>query len=107
MLFFESPSGVGFSSNPNQYGYDDNKTAGENMQALLNWFAEFPEYLSHKFWLAGESYAGMYIPFLADQILTYNDQQTEPDKMINLEGFLFGNGVFDNDDNKFENYTAG
>lgn len=28
---------------------------------LVNWFRRFPQYKSHEFYIAGESYAGTYI----------------------------------------------
>ena len=35
---------------------------------LQNFFELFPEYNNREFYIAGESYAGMYIPMLADEI---------------------------------------
>jgi carboxypeptidase C (cathepsin A) len=42
------------------------------MNALLDFFQKFPEYKKNNFWLAGESYAGKYIPDLAVLIDQYN-----------------------------------
>lgn len=106
MLFFESPSGVGYSKDNVQKEYNDNKTAENNIKALVNWFNEFPEFKPNQFWIAGESYAGMYIPFLAEQILNHNNEQENDEDKINLQGFLIGNGVFVYDDMMLLNYTA-
>lgn len=66
-------------------------TANDNFAALLNFFENYKEYSSNDFWIAGESYAGKYIPDLAVRIDAHNrkDNVTK----INLKGFLIGNGV--------------
>jgi len=70
MLFIENPVGVGFSYSPSgDYAASDTRSASENFQALLSFFTKFPELASLEFHLAGESYAGVYIPTLAQTIL--------------------------------------
>ena len=62
MLYLEAPVGVGFSYSPDKADYtnNDNQTALDNYQALLNFFTLFPEYQSHEFFITGESYGGIY-----------------------------------------------
>lgn len=70
MLYIEAPAGVGFSYNTNKnYKFDDDRTANENREAVEQFFAKFPEYKSNKFFITGESYAGIYVPTLAEAIL--------------------------------------
>ena len=38
------------------------------MNALLDFFSKYSEYSRNRFWIAGESYAGKYIPDLSVQI---------------------------------------
>ena len=54
----EAPAGVGFSysNNQNDYNTNDTKTAQDNYQFLLNWFAAYPEYSKNQFFITGESY---------------------------------------------------
>lgn len=85
MLFLESPAGVGFSYSNTSSDYEmnsDKRTAADSYTFLVNWFERFPEYKSREFFLAGESYAGHYIPWLALKILQFNKNQT----FINLIG---------------------
>ena len=87
MLYIESPAGVGYSytDKPNPE-YDDVDSAKDNYATVLGWFEKFPEYKNNKFFIAGESYAGIYVPYLAQQIVAGEND-------IKLEGILVGNGV--------------
>lgn len=99
ILVFETPFGVGFSYNTTAVKYEDNDTALYNYYALLNWFQNFPEFKNLDFWITGESYAGVYIPFLTSLIL--NNTKSNG---INLKGIMVGNPVMLND-NVFNNNT--
>lgn len=96
MLYIESPAGVGYSvlGDISNNSTDDVITGQDNLQALIYFFTQFPEYVNNKFYIAGESYAGVYIPYLATYILNYNKQQGAGQK-INLQGILVGNPVTD------------
>ena len=73
LLYISSPAGVGFSSNTaNNYTHDDGTVAQDNYRALVVFFAKFPNLLKNDFYITGESYAGIYVPYLADLILTKN-----------------------------------
>ena len=91
MLYIESPSGVGFSTG-NSKNHNDSEVAYENVYALDSFFLKFPELLKNRFFISGESYAGIYIPTLAKSILDYN-KRVIPTLQIKLEGLLIGNGV--------------
>ena len=83
MLFIESPAGVGFSTNDDpEYIYNDANTAKDNYDALRVWFDKFQSFKNRAFWISGESYGGMYIPWLAREILNGNKQYTE--QVINM-----------------------
>ncbi|XP_056170728.1 serine carboxypeptidase-like 28 [Syzygium oleosum] len=53
----------------------------------------FPGYKRRAFYIAGESYAGYYIPSLAEIILKRNSGKTNP--VMNLRGILMGNPALD------------
>ncbi|KAL7243816.1 hypothetical protein ACSBR1_016107 [Camellia fascicularis] len=91
MLFLESPVGVGFSYSNTTTDYDnlgDDFTANDAYTFLHKWFIKFPSYRSRIFYVAGESYAGKYVPELAELIL---DKNKDPTLLINLKGILLGN----------------
>ncbi|RDX68142.1 Serine carboxypeptidase-like 40 [Mucuna pruriens] len=93
VLFLESPTGVGFSYSNKSKDYDtngDRKTAADNYLFLVNWLERFPEYKDRDFFIAGESYAGHYVPQLAHTILYHNKKAKT---IINLKGILIGNAV--------------
>ncbi|KAF3435117.1 hypothetical protein FNV43_RR22204 [Rhamnella rubrinervis] len=95
IIYLDSPAGVGFSYSKNQTDYvtGDLKTASDTHTFLLKWFELYPEFLSNPFFIAGESYAGVYVPTLAYEVVKGIDAGTEP--IINLKGYLVGNGVTD------------
>lgn len=93
IIYLESPAGVGFSysNNKNDYYTDDIKTAKDNYNALIEWFKKFPSFIHRDFYIAGESYAGHYIPTLANEIIEAN--KNNKNLQINLKGILVGNGL--------------
>ncbi|KAK7323430.1 hypothetical protein VNO77_26902 [Canavalia gladiata] len=98
VLFLESPTGVGFSYSNKSSDYDtngDRKTARDNYVFLVNWLERFPEYKNRDFYIAGESYAGHYVPQLAHNILYHNKKANNT--MINLKGIMIGNAVINDE----------
>jgi len=92
VIFLESPKGVGFSycDDPNNCHNDDKSTAIDSHEFLVNFFKGFPEYRNNDFYITGESYAGVYIPMLIDQI----DQKAV---IKNFKGAAIGNGCWGSD----------
>ncbi|KAM7525121.1 hypothetical protein LguiA_015023 [Lonicera macranthoides] len=91
MLFLESPIGVGFSYSNTASDYEDlgdELTANDAYAFLHNWFVKFPSYRTRNFYIAGESYAGKYVPELASLIY---DKNKDPSLAIDLRGILLGN----------------
>lgn len=95
VIYLEAPAGVGFSvmgdSSNNQT--NDEITAHDNVQALLQFFQGFPEYRHNDFYISGESYAGIYVPTFAYNVLMHNLYSPYDD--INLVGIMVGNGCTD------------
>ncbi|KAI9117604.1 hypothetical protein K1719_011770 [Acacia pycnantha] len=95
ILFLESPAGVGFSytnTSSDLKTTGDKRTAQDALIFLIRWMSRFPHYKYREFYIAGESYAGHYIPQLAKQIYDYNKAHPQ---IINLKGFIVGNALTD------------
>ncbi|KAJ4836417.1 hypothetical protein Tsubulata_031095, partial [Turnera subulata] len=96
IIFLESPAGVGFSYSNTTSDYElsgDNRTAQDSYTFLVNWLERFPEYKNREFYLAGESYAGHYVPQLAQTIIHNNNNN--PRTKINLRGLAIANPYID------------
>lgn len=71
----------------------DKRTAVDALVFLIKWMARFPQYRHTDFYITGESYAGHYVPQLAQQILEYNSNSSNP--IIKIKGIMVGNAVID------------
>eukprot|EP01119_Soliformovum_irregulare_P011490 TRINITY_DN2884_c1_g1_i1.p1 TRINITY_DN2884_c1_g1~~TRINITY_DN2884_c1_g1_i1.p1 ORF type:complete len:457 (-),score=98.49 TRINITY_DN2884_c1_g1_i1:7-1377(-) len=90
VIWLESPVGVGFSysDNTSDYTTDDDQTSLDSYQFLLQFFQEFPQFAHNDFFIAGESYAGHYVPQLAERIMNGNAAGRP---FINLKAVSAGN----------------
>ena len=80
LLFIEAPAGVGYSYCDKDAvceDFDDFNSSLDNLDAMLSFFKKFPEYAKHKLYLSGESYAGVYVPYLAWRMHQYNGGELE------------------------------
>ncbi|CAL5007793.1 unnamed protein product [Urochloa decumbens] len=99
LMFLESPVGVGFSYTntiDDLFELGDEITADDAYVFLLNWFKRFPQFKSHDFYIAGESYAGHYVPQLSEKILDGNKAGPK-ERYINLKGLMVGNALMDDE----------
>ncbi|KAF0362260.1 peptidase S10, serine carboxypeptidase [Gigaspora margarita] len=94
IIFLDQPSYIGYS-----YGGDDvsdTLTAALDVYAFLQiFFREFHNYAKLDFHLAGESFAGQWLPAIAFDINKYNYNHDAIRNFIhiNLESILIGNGL--------------
>ncbi|KAF8015376.1 hypothetical protein BT93_H1013 [Corymbia citriodora subsp. variegata] len=95
IVYLDSPCGVGlsYSTNSNNYDTGDLQTAAATHAFLLKWFELFPEFINNPFYIAGESYAGVYVPTLAAEVVKGMNEGAKP--VINFKGYMVGNGVTD------------
>ena len=94
MLFIEQPVGVGFSyasgdeATQLYSSNNDTNSAERNLLAINKFYQLYPEYAGNEFYITGESYAGVYVPSLAYDIVTKTTEYTGP----KLTGIAVGNG---------------
>ncbi|SCU84275.1 LAMI_0C06898g1_1 [Lachancea mirantina] len=90
VIFLEQPLGVGFS-----YGNEkvtSTRAAGKDVYIFLELFYQkFPLLRRNALHIAGESYAGHYIPQIAHEIVVSHGG----DRTFNLTSILIGNGITD------------
>ena len=74
MLYLESPAGVGFSyaETDQELSFTDQIKSVDTFAAIQHFYELWPELLNNKLFITGESYAGIYAPFLAMQIHEWN-----------------------------------
>ena len=99
----EAPGGVGFSyceaqKTGGHCGWTDKTTAKANANAVRDFFVKFPELADNDFFITGESYAGVYCPTLARELVDGNDAGAKP--RVNLVGMAVGDPCTDNDAQK-------
>ena len=88
VIFLDQPVNTGLSYSGSSVS--NTIAAGKDVYALLTlFFKQFPEYAHQDFHIAGESYAGHYIPVFATEILRHKKRN------INLKSLLIGNGLTD------------
>lgn len=96
VIFLESPTGVGFSYcdqmiKGEQCQHNDTSTAELNLLSLMHFVEDkFPEYQGRDFMIWGESYAGVYVPTLADLVYAAGDSLK-----LNFLGFGVGDPCTD------------
>lgn len=110
ILFVDNPVGTGFSYvDTDSYVHELQDMADQMILFLKQFFEMFPEYedndvsthdigmtifpmlILRQLYIAGESYAGQHIPYIAQAILSNNDLPSQSKKW-NLSGLLIGNG---------------
>lgn len=91
VLYVDQPVGTGFSYVENgAYAQTLEQVAAEFVHFMREFVRTYPEYTQESdLYLAGESYAGQYIPYMADALLRATDVP------FGLEGIAIGNGYID------------
>jgi carboxypeptidase C (cathepsin A) len=90
VVYVDQPIGTGFST-----GTSDNANMDRNNAAVVKWldsfFNVFPEMRSKKIHLMGESYAGLFLPYIAKEI-----QAQKPTLKAKLSSLSLGDSFWGN-----------
>lgn len=91
VVFIDQPVGTGFSyADTNSYPHEMDTVAATMVDFLTKFYEIFPELEHDDIYLSGESYAGQWIPYVADAMVKRNAQN--PTHHWNVSGLLIGNG---------------
>jgi cathepsin A (carboxypeptidase C) len=97
VLYLDQPAGVGFSTCAGNLSctFNDHTSGQDNLDVILAWFEKYPEFKNNDLFLSGESYGGIYVPYMAYFIDQHNTDNAADDSVFkpNLKGFAVGNGV--------------
>jgi len=86
VLYVDNPLGAGYSTG--NYAYKNQEEISSDFYIFLQEFlGAFPQYKGRDFYLAGEGYAGHYIPAIAVKI------QKKGGINLNFKGVAIGNGL--------------
>ncbi|KAF5388045.1 hypothetical protein D9615_000707 [Tricholomella constricta] len=89
MVYVDQPAGTGFSyASTDRFVHTLDEASVQFLEFLRNFYQVFPDYQNVDTYLAGESFAGQWIPAFANAIL-------ESSLRIPLRGVAIGNGWID------------
>ncbi|PNX81862.1 serine carboxypeptidase, partial [Trifolium pratense] len=92
IIFVDLPLGSGFSYAKNLTAHrSDWKLVHHTHQFLRKWLIDHPEFLSNEFYIGADSYSGLVVPPILQEISNGNEKGLQP--FINLQGYLLGNPV--------------
>ncbi|KAG9128871.1 hypothetical protein Leryth_009653 [Lithospermum erythrorhizon] len=95
LLVIDQPAGCGYSyakTEESWYG-SDTKSALLTSQFIKKWLVAHPEYYKNDLYIGGDSYAGIFVPLVVEQI--YNGNQMMDELPLNVKGYILGNPVTD------------
>lgn len=81
-LVIDQPVGVGYSYGSSSNYADESQAMDQLYRAVIYFFKKHPDLVNKSLYLAGESYAGKYLPQLAMRLLKH--------KEIKLQGLMLG-----------------
>ncbi|XP_059445669.1 serine carboxypeptidase-like 13 [Corylus avellana] len=96
IIFLDAPVGSGFSYATSSQGYNitDLTSAAQTYEFLRKWLKDIhPEFMSNVLYVGGDSYSGIIVPIIVQEIHDGNSVGRSP--LIKLSGYLLGNPVTD------------
>ncbi|KAL8541616.1 hypothetical protein ACS0TY_002760 [Phlomoides rotata] len=95
IIFLDQPVGAGFSyaESPDAYKTNDTLSANLTYEFLKKWLINHPNYQKNPLYIAGESYCGILLPLVVDQV--YNGIKAGSKPHLNMKGYILGNPITD------------
>ncbi|EEF40333.1 serine carboxypeptidase-like 2 [Ricinus communis] len=95
IIYIDAPVGSGFSYATTNEGANtsDTLSAHQSYIFLRKWLMNHPKFLGSQIYIGGDSYSGIIVPLLVQNILEGIESGLKPS--IDLQGYLLGNPVTD------------
>ncbi|XAR72983.1 hypothetical protein NMG60_11019816 [Bertholletia excelsa] len=89
IIFLDAPVGAGFSyaTNASSYASSDSIASAHMLSFLRSWLEDHLDFKDNPFFLSSDSYAGIYVPMIAQAIIN-NNEAGELKPRINLKGYI-------------------
>ena len=93
IIFVDLPVNTGFTyaRSESVTARSDSLLVNQTHQFLRKWLTDHPQFFSNEFFVGGDSYSGIPIPVIVDEISRENEEGVQP--WINLQGYLLGNAA--------------
>ncbi|KAF9625977.1 hypothetical protein IFM89_028363 [Coptis chinensis] len=91
VIFLDAPVGTGFSywRTAERFLISDTISARHTNQFLQNWLTDHPQFLSNPLYIGGDSYSGVVIPVIVEELINGIEAGKEP--QFNFKGYFLGN----------------
>ncbi|KAJ9159383.1 hypothetical protein P3X46_024891 [Hevea brasiliensis] len=95
IIFLDAPVGTGFSYATTLEGYEigDLSSIAQTYEFLRKWLLAHPKFVFHPLYIAGDSYSGIIVPMLVQDITNGIEVGDKP--LNNIRGFFLGNPLTD------------
>ncbi|CAL0301272.1 unnamed protein product [Lupinus luteus] len=93
IIFVDMPVNTGFTYARTESAAErsDWNLVHQTHQFLRKWLIDHPEFLSNEVYIGGDSYSGITVPVIVQEIAQGNEEGLQP--LINLQGYLLGNAL--------------
>ncbi|GKV19791.1 hypothetical protein SLEP1_g30010 [Rubroshorea leprosula] len=95
-IFLDQPVGTGFSYSTTSDGYyiGDISSAAQTSEFIRKWLMNHPEFLTNPLYIAGDSYSGMTVPVILQDLSNGTEIGQQPPPP-NIQGYILGNPFTD------------
>ncbi|XP_076954870.1 serine carboxypeptidase-like 13 isoform X2 [Bidens hawaiensis] len=95
IIFIDQPAGTGFAyaKTPEAYMTNDTLSSIQAYIFLKKWLVDHPKFLNNPLYVGGDSYTGIAIPMIVQEI--YNGNEVGEGSHLNIKGYLLGNPLTD------------